>query len=150
MIGRSGQEKAFQELHAEALDEIAMMKGATGAWDGLKFWHSKVYALLHNPDQVAGGHGTVADLTPVKKPTPPAAVADIEEQKKFQADLKAWEEYKEKLSRYVGHSWINSIIGGHWGGRMRGIKADLTSTANYTAETYGLWQMNVRLDYTPK
>lgn len=114
------------------------MKGASGAWDGLKFWHQKVYAILHNPDQVAGGHGTVADLTPVKKPTPPTNPADVAEVAKFQADQKAWEDYKEKLSKFVGHSWINSIIGGSWGARMLTIKKELTgiSRGTYWKEPY--------------
>ena len=80
----------------------------------------------------------------------PAPTATVEEKAKFDADLKAWEEYKEKLSKFVGHSWINSIIGGSWGMRMPTLKKELTGFSNYTAETYALWKMQLKLDYTPK
>src|SRR5262249_51430389 len=105
VVGRSGQEAEFARLHAEGIKEVVAEREATKYWHGLKHWQGTRYALLHNPDQVAGGHGTIDDLTPVKKPIPPDASANAADQQKYQDDLKVWEKYKDELSKFIGQKW---------------------------------------------
>jgi hypothetical protein len=146
VVGRSGQEEEFQRLHAEGIRELSEDEQVKKRWEGLKVWGKTNYALLHNPDQVAGGHGTIADLTPVKQPTKPTTPNEADE-KKYQEDLKAWEKYKADLSKFVGQKWINSIIGGGWGSKIPSLRQEITKAANYTAPTFGLWLMHFKLGY---
>jgi len=150
VVGRSGQEAEFAQLHAEGIKEILAEKAATKQWHGLHYWQRSRYALTHNPDQVAGGHGTIASLAPVKMPAKPDATANAADQQKYQDDLKAWEKYKDDLSKFIGQKWINSIIGGGWGSKIPSLKAEITSAANYNAPIYGLWRLNFKLDYAKK
>jgi hypothetical protein len=149
VVGRSGQEQEFQRLHAEGIHEVAEDDKTKARWAGLHTWGKSQYALLHNPDQVAGGHGTIASLTPVKKPTPPATPNEAD-QKRYEEDLKAWEKYKADLGKFVGQKWINSIIGGGWGSKIPSLRVEITKASNYNAPVYGLWLMHFKLGYVFK
>ena len=145
-VGRSGQETEFQALHQEGIAEVVADRVRAGQWKGLHEWQGTAYALLHNPDQVAGGHGKIAELAPVKKPVKPSAPSEAE-LKKFEEDRKAWQQYKAELSKFVGQKWVNSIIGGGWGSKIPSLRPEITSAANYNAEIYGLWRMNLKLSH---
>jgi hypothetical protein len=146
LVGRSGQEAEFRGLHEEGIKEVEAVFVNSKAWENLYKWGGSTYALLHNPDQIAGGHGTIADFAPLKKPTLPAHPNEAD-QKQYDQDLAAWKKYAEELSKFVGHKWINSIIGGGWGAKIPSLKADITNDANYNAPLYGLWQINFKLTY---
>ena len=60
-------------------------------------------AILHNPDQVAGGKGNIPDFEQVPAP----GEEDFDEDK--------WEAYQKKLEKFIGSSKVNSTIGGQWG-----------------------------------
>ena len=147
VTGRSGQEEEFQKLHAEGIQELTADEDLVKRWKGIKTWGSSNYALLHNPDQVAGGHGTIADLTPVKKPVKPKAPTEAD-RNQYQSDLEAWEKYKADLTKYVGQKQINSIIGGGWGKKIVEVKSNYINGANYTSPTFGLWFMDFKLGYS--
>jgi hypothetical protein len=147
MVGRSGQEKAFQAAHAEAIKKVAGDKAKAAGW---KKWGVKAksgHALLHNPDQVAGGHGAIDSLAPLKKPARPGANASDAEWEKFD---QAQDKYLEDLSKYVGHSVVNSVIGAGWANKIPELKLEVTKPDNYTAPIYGLWLLRFKLGYAMK
>lgn len=144
MVGRSGQEKIFSSLHEDAIRILAKEKNAKSKWDDWGAKGKSLHALLHNPDQVAGGHGAIDPSSTVKKPVRPAETATDVEWAKYDAE---YETYKAALSKFVGNSWINSIIGSGWGNKIPGLKAEITSTENYNSPVYALWILNLKLDH---
>ena len=145
VAGRSGEEKVFGNVHAKGLRMLEREKRTDAKWTAMAGKAKKLYALLHNPDQVAGGHGAIGDLTPVKKPRQPKAPSKAE-QKEYEADLKAWEAYLAKLEKFVGNSLVNSVLGGNW----KAIPAEqtvITNKDNYHAPLYALWKMNFKLTH---
>jgi hypothetical protein len=138
VVGRSGDEKLWKEIHAAAIREVFKTMGEEEEWQGLKVYSWEKLAPLHNPDQVASGHGKIADITPVKKPT-------SDDDKKA---LKAWKEYVDKVRAFVGPSWVNSIIGGSWGNAILEAKKEIVQ--KYPPPTFPLWMMNIALGWVQK
>ena len=138
VVGRSGDEKLWKEIHAAGIREVLATSKEEGEWSGLKVFSWEKLAPLHNPDQVAGGHGKIADITPVKKPT------SASDKKAW----KAWNDYVDKVREYVGPSWINSIIGGSWGNAIEGARKTVVKA--YPPPTFPLWMMNLALSWKQK
>jgi hypothetical protein len=69
--GRSDQEEIFRRLHAKGIRMAAAEQKREKLWRGLTTKGKELHVLIHNPDQVAGGYGDIADITPVKQPRKP-------------------------------------------------------------------------------
>jgi hypothetical protein len=144
MVGRSGEERIFNSIHKDEIDLLAQEKSDKNKWGAWGAKGKSLHALLHNPDQVAGGHGAIDPTSTVKKPVRPAESASDAEWAKYNAEHDA---YKAALSKFVGNSWVNSIIGSGWGNKIPGLKAEITSAENYNPPVYALWMLNLKLDH---
>jgi hypothetical protein len=127
VTGRFGNETAWRRRHRDGIAALLteLRKGITD-WEEIL----EVAAVLHNADQIAGGFGTIPDISVVPRPA-------------SNADKTAWENYINQLRRYVGSFRINSGIGSLWSHNIDKLEADIR--AAYKAEGWPIWRMNVEL-----
>ncbi|MCP3143948.1 polymorphic toxin type 15 domain-containing protein [Pyxidicoccus xibeiensis] len=131
VIGRQGNEVKVREKLSPYYGAMAKR---VGLWN--QFIHLKngfgTFAVLHNPDQVAGGE----DSWPEFK-LPPG--------KNF--DDKAWTTLFQKMRRYVGNSKVNSQIGDQWKKRMN-TEAQVIMKL-LPPQSHPIWKNNFRFVMTP-
>lgn len=109
VIGRHGDEEDFRSKHAAGLQ--AVLDKNAEKWNLLDQRVKTSGAILHNPDQVAGGKGNIPDFEPVPAP----GEEDFDEEK--------WEAYTKKLEKFIGSSKVNSTIGGQWSDKVKAHRA---------------------------
>ncbi|WP_164001704.1 hypothetical protein [Pyxidicoccus caerfyrddinensis] len=98
IIGRQGAEHKFRDRIRKGFDPLAK---------SLPLWRKfsqlpkgfRDLAILHNPDQVAGGEDTFPKL-------------DIPEGKDYKDE--SWQKFFDQMQQYVGLSIVNSHIGLQW------------------------------------
>ncbi len=133
--GRYGNERWWRDFHQEGLSALFNeLTQADGKWETIASRLSKV-AVLHNADQVAGGHGNIPDVNRVAKP-------------QEGEPTEAWEAYLEQLESYFGPQSVNSAIGGAWKQEIEGVYSELS--AEYPKEAWPILTMNFRLSYFKK
>jgi len=116
-----GIQAAFDEMKA---------KWATIESDG-----TAQYRILHNPDQVAGGRGS---LPPWPGAIPQKPAADSTDQ----PALDAWTAYVQWIKNYIGSARVNSTIGGAWKATLPAMQAHATSQCP-DASAYPIWKWNL-------
>ncbi len=92
-------------------------------------------AVLHDPDQIAGGHGDIPALPVIKEPKTPSDSDGHE----------AWREYLAKVKSHLGVLDINSSLGSQWKTRIEKLHADVIKDPDNPQEAYGIRTLNVKL-----
>ena len=123
IIGRMEQERAAREKVEADLDEL---RKSVPGWRTLAKTASDL-AILHNPDQVAGGYDVWTDM-----PDPPG-----------KDDQKSWDAYIKKLRKFFGPKVVNERIGTQWKGQMD--KAVTEVKAAVPQESYAINLLNFKL-----
>ena len=134
VTGRWGDEASWREIHEEGIRRLyERLKQEDGRWAAIAGSVEKL-AVLHNPDQVAGGPGEIPEIPP-----PP-----------MDADDPRWPSYLDKLEAVVGASRVNSSIGALWRTRVDTVYSEVTSSQNYPAMSRPIWRLNLRLSAVEK
>jgi putative RNase toxin 15 of polymorphic toxin system len=95
-------------------------------------------AVLHDPDQIAGGHGDIAPLPVVKEPTDPN-----------DSDGHAsWRSYLAAVKSHLGVKDINGSLGSQWKQRIADLYNEITTDADCPQEAYPLRKVNAQ--FVPK
>jgi hypothetical protein len=128
--GRGGAEHAARDkVPQQALDDLLEQSWESGEWVGLVDDGTHELAILHRPDQVAGGYDVWSDL-------PKAPSRD---------DTKEWQKYLEKLKKYFGPSVVNTAIGDQWRSRIYDSALPDVRKAVPVKASYPLHRLNLRL-----
>lgn len=104
ILGRQDEEKKVRDRHKKNLDAfLARQKD----WSKLARTGSDL-AILHRPDQVAGGFDAFEDLK-----EPPASVTNLNDPQ--------WIAYFAALRKMFGPAKVNSLIGTQWKGQIEAL-----------------------------
>ena len=123
--GRQGAERAAR---ARYRDDLERLIDNTAEWEGLANEAGDL-AILHRPDQVAGGY----DRFPLLQRPPGDDV-----------NTPAWREYLANLRRLFGPADVNSTIGREWSRQVNGVFAKIRSQV-VTQEAQPINRLNLRL-----
>ena len=132
ILGRQDKEKAVRDLHKNNLD--AFLKRQKD-WSRLAKTGSDL-AILHRPDQVAGGYDAFEKLE-----EPPAAVTDFNDP--------LWITYFQDLRKFFGPAKVNSLIGTQWKGQIEQLAAHMKAAVP-SRLSYPLYQMDLKLKIVPR
>ena len=134
VTGRWGDEASWREIHAEGIRRLyERLKQEDQRWAAIAGSLERL-AVLHNPDQVAGGPGEIPEIAP-----PPTDPADPR-----------WPYYLDQLEAVVGASRVNSSIGALWRTNVNIVYTAVTSDENYPPMSWPIWQLNLRLSAAEK
>jgi hypothetical protein len=128
---RQGAErKARDSVPQQALEDLIDQMRKSGEWEGLAI-ETRHLAILHRPDQVAGGYDHWNDL-------PEAPDRD---------DTEKWGKYLEDLKKFFGPGVVNSNIGRQWTQRLIYSQAlsDVRRAVPFKA-SYPLHRLNLILN----
>jgi hypothetical protein len=133
IIGRMGNEVAFR-------NEIApyrnLLRARNALWRRFPPGFNQL-AVLHNPDQVAGGFDRWPDPEEILPRT-----TDFRDP--------TWDRFARYMMRYLGNSEVNSRIGFQWGQVMTNYAHELSGSPAYPAGAHPLWRMRLRFRMTPR
>jgi hypothetical protein len=130
VTGRFGNEAAWRQAHREGIEALhARLLAEDSRWKQISRDASRL-AVLHNPDQVAGGPGDIPDIDI----PPPDTDRDSEE----------WDVYLDRLMQYIGASRVNSAIGSGWGHKIDDVYREVTG--EYQQPGWPIWRLNFKLD----
>lgn len=132
VTGRFGDETAWREKHREGLEALY-----DRFVEGDKRWKkiakdTGYMAVLHNPDQVAGGPGEIPEID-----IPPSS-----------DDEAAWEAYLDKLTQFIGAKRVNSAIGSAWGRKIDDVYKSVTGA--YKQPGWPIWRLNFKFNTAEK
>jgi hypothetical protein len=128
VTGRFGNETEWARLHEAGKKALyEKLKKEEARWEIISRTLDRI-AVLHNPDQVAGGTG---EIPPV--PIPPGGEASVAE----------WEAYLDKLRPLLGAKRINSSIGASWPTRVDELYKHVAAT--YARAAWPIWKLQVDL-----
>lgn len=134
----------WKRLHKEAIETIEADTALMQQWEGLTTTLKVSLALLHNPDQVAGGKGLfdLSALQPVAKPGPGADASHVQR----------WNDYLQRVKDHLGPQYVNGRLGGFpgkgerpdgWPAHLGELKLHVTNHHPQTA--HYIWRMSVSL-----
>ncbi|HET6232745.1 MAG TPA: DUF4157 domain-containing protein [Longimicrobiaceae bacterium] len=127
VAGRYGNETEWRDLHSAGIEALyERLQRLDARWAIISRTLSRL-AVLHNPDQVAGGPG---EIPPIR--IPPTS-----------DDVEAWEQYMSDLEAVIGAARVNSSIGSNWGHKMPDIYTDITG--RYPQPGWPIWRLNFNL-----
>ncbi len=136
----------WKRRHAAAIKAIEADTAFLKRWEGLERNLKVSLALLHDPDQVAGGKGlfNLDEFQVVSEPEP-GAPADV---------VQKWNDYITQVKGRLGPQYVNQRIGGFpgkgekpdgWPAHLNELKSYVTG--NYPEAAYFIWQLSVALRY---
>jgi hypothetical protein len=131
IVGRQDEEKKVRDRHKKNLKAFLKRQGD---WSELAKIGSHL-AILHRPDQVAGGFDAFEDLK-----VPPGKVDDNDPQ---------WIEYFAALRKMFGPAKVNSLIGTQWKGQIETLAGHMKKAAE-APMAYPIHQVNLTLRIVPK
>lgn len=131
IVGRQNQEKAVRDKHKDNLK--AFLKRQKD-WSLLAKTGSDL-AILHRPDQVAGGFDAFEKLE-----VPPGKVDDNDPD---------WIAYFKALRKMFGPAKVNSLIGTQWKGQIEELATHLRKTLP-AKMSHPIYQMNLSLRIVPR
>jgi hypothetical protein len=136
--GREDGQSAWADKHRKAKEAIIRLiqqnDPLVADWTGI-VKETGDLAVLHDPDQIAGGHGDIDPLPVVKEPTDPNDTDGHKE----------WRAYLAKVKSHLGVKDINSSLGSQWKTRITELYNAVTQDPENPQEAYGIRTMNVRL-----
>jgi Domain of unknown function (DUF4157)/Novel toxin 15 len=137
--GREDGQTAWADKHRKAKE--AIMKLITANDPLVSEWTNIVkevgdLAVLHDPDQIAGGHGDIEDLPVVKEPTDPS---DSDGHDK-------WRQYLRDIKAHLGVKDINGSLGSQWKHRIATLYDNVTNDPDNPQEAYAIRTMNVKFN----
>jgi hypothetical protein len=138
VLGRRGgedDERGFRAAHRDGIAALVTRLRAAGqAWN-LTLSESGRFkeAILHNPDQIAGGVYQLPVFPAV--PSPPVNGT--------QAEKDAYEAYLTRLKSYVGALPVNSSIGSQWKDKVQ--QAGIDVAAALPAPPRPIFTMNLNM-----
>jgi hypothetical protein len=136
--GREDGQAAWADKHRKAKEAIVKLiqknDPLVAEWVGI-VKETGDLAVLHDPDQIAGGHGDIEAMPVVKEPT------DANDTDGHQA----WREYLAKVKSHLGVRDINSSLGSQWKTRIAELYNKVTTDPDNPQEAYAIRTMNVRL-----
>jgi len=131
ILGRQDQEKKVRAKHKKNLEGFLKQQAD---WSELAKTGSDL-AILHRPDQVAGGYDRFEEL-----PIPPGEV-DLEDPR--------WKTYFAGLRKMFGPKKVNELIGTQWKGQIEKVVAPLKQAIG-APPAYPIHRMNLTLKIVPK
>lgn len=131
IVGRQNQEKAVRDKHKDNLK--AFLKRQKD-WNLLAKTGSDL-AILHRPDQVAGGFDAFEKLE-----VPPGKVDDNDPE---------WIAYFKALRKMFGPAKVNSLIGTQWKGQIEELASHLRQVVPAKI-SHPIYQMNLTLRIVPR
>jgi hypothetical protein len=123
--GRGGGERAARALYEQDLERLL---ATTPEWWDLA-QNAGELAILHRPDQVAGGYDYFEII-----PRPPAD----------DHDSQAWKKYLAQLRKLFGPANVNSKIGSDWSRLIKEVRANIAKQV-VTQEAQPINRLNLRL-----
>jgi hypothetical protein len=143
--GRAGNEKAWADKHRKAKEEI--VRRVQEHDPAIKQWWDIVQkagdlAVLHNPDQIAGGKGEIEPLPEVVKE--PKGADDTPDNRE------KWENYLKKVREYFGVLAVNSSLGPQWDREIDTLYNNVRQDPDTPEAAYGIRNMNVELKAVDK
>jgi Domain of unknown function (DUF4157)/Novel toxin 15 len=136
--GRENGQAAWANKHRKA--KAALVKlikqndPLVADWQGIVDEVGKL-AVLHDPDQIAGGQGEIPALPVIKEPRSPSDSDGHE----------AWREYLAKVKSHLGVLDINSSLGAQWKNHIEKLYTDVIKDPDNPQEAYGIRTLNVKL-----
>jgi hypothetical protein len=146
LTGRHDNVDAIRKQHGAAIKAIVTSKEYKELWAGLAEKGKSFQAILHDPDQVIGGHGMI-DVSHLK------VVPYADKGDPHYAD---WEAYLEEVKKLIGAQYVNSRLGGFagpgetregWPTKIAAFKTWVEQQAKGPA-AYPIWLVHVLLDRT--
>jgi len=130
ILGRQDQEKKVRDRHEKNLKAFRVRQKD---WSAVARNTSEL-AILHRPDQVAGGYDAFEKLK-----EPPASVTDYNDPE--------WMAYFAALRRMFGPAAVNSLIGKQWKQQIEGLATHMIETvpARMSHPIYSL-SLTLRID----
>ena len=139
--GREDGQAAWANKHRKAKEAIAKLiqqnDPLVQEWVGIVDDVGKL-AVLHDPDQIAGGHGDIEKLPVVKEPTD-ASDAD---------GHAAWRAYLTAVKGHLGVKDINGSLGSQWKREIVKLQTAITTDPDCPQEAYPLRKVNAQ--FVPK
>ena len=137
--GRDGDEKDWAADHKGGkqaiVKQVLQLGGTIKEWEGI-VEKTKDLAVLHDPDQIAGGHGEVPTFPIVEEPTGPDVTAD---------NRAAWLDYLSKVKSKLGVTKINSSLGSQWKTRIDELYSKVITDPENPQAAYGIRKLNLEL-----
>jgi hypothetical protein len=125
ILGRMENEKSARKKAEDALEDL---RKSVKEWRTLAKTGSDL-AILHNPDQVAGGYDEWSAMP--KVPDDPT-------------DAKAWEKYLSGLKKFFGPKNVNERIGTQWSAKIKEVALPAVR-AEVPPEAYAINRLNFKL-----
>jgi len=139
--GREDAQTAWANKHKKAKAAIMKLIEANDPlvqeWVGIVKEVGEL-AVLHDPDQIAGGHGDIEKLPVVKEPTD---ANDTD-------GHAAWRDYLTKVKSHLGVKDINGSLGSQWKKQITVLQNAITADPDCPQEAYPLRKVNAQ--FVPK
>jgi hypothetical protein len=136
--GREDGQSAWADKHRKAKEALVRLvqknDPLVAEWVGI-VKETGDLAVLHDPDQIAGGQGDIDPLPVVKEPTDPNDTDGHKE----------WRDYLAKVKSHLGVLDINSSLGSQWKDRITNLYNSVTQDPDNPQEAYAIRTMNVKL-----
>jgi len=135
--GRENGQAAWAAKHKKAKEALVKLieknDPLVAEWVGI-VKETGDLAVLHDPDQIAGGNGDILPLPVVKEPTDPNDTDGHELWRKYLTDVKA----------HLGVKDINGSLGSQWKTRISTLYTAVTQDPDNPQEAYGIRSMSVQ------
>jgi hypothetical protein len=135
--GREDGQAAWARKHKAAKEALVKLisqnDGLVAEWKDIV---EKVgdLAVLHDPDQIAGGHGDIPPLPVVSAAGPGDADGHA-----------AWRKYLADVKAHLGVLDVNSSLGSQWKNSVEGLYKAVLADPDVCQEAYGILKLKVKL-----
>jgi hypothetical protein len=132
ILGRQDKEKKVRDKHEKNLKAFRVRQKD---WSAIAKSTSEL-AILHRPDQVAGGYDAFEKLK-----EPPASVTDYNDPE--------WMAYFAALRRMFGPAAVNSLIGKQWKKQIEGLATHMIEKVP-ARMSHPIYSLNLTLRIDPR